>query len=81
MIRKEDYLKCKHIIKCMSINELERLSEKVGLTDYEEELVISLQQNKSKVGTCMDLCISGTKYQCDMKRALSKLCDDIKNRG
>lgn len=77
-MNKSDYLELKHYIKSVCTDTVHELSHSVGLTEYEESLLLYLNRDTSRIRTCLDLGISEWKYTKDLQRALMKLGDYIK---
>lgn len=73
MIFKSDYLKLKNLLKYFDKPSLLEICSKAGVSEYEKELLISLQQDKTRIEMCFELNISEWKYTKDMKKAISKI--------
>lgn len=73
VIFKCDYLKIKNILKYLDKPSLEIMCNDAGVSEYEKQLLISLQQDKTRMQMCFELSISECKYTQDMKKAVSKI--------
>ncbi len=73
MIFKNDYLKIKNLLKYLDKPSLLTICEQAGVSEYEQKLLISLQQDKTRIEMCFELNISEWKYTKDMKKAVSKI--------
>lgn len=73
VIFKSDYLKIKNILKYLDKPSVNAICENAGVSEYEKQLLISLQQDKTRIETCFELNISECKYTQDMKKAVSKI--------
>ena len=73
MIDKKTYLQLKKEIKCLCHKNALDLCNDMGLSGEDRDLLLSLADNKSKVQTCMELCISYDTYTFHLKQVLTKV--------
>lgn len=77
MISKDRYLQIKKSIRYMNKNKVISLCSESGLDELETNIVLSLQNGKSRVSTCIEYGMSTQMYTNTLKRAISKLSDSI----
>lgn len=78
MLEKKKYLFLKKEIRCMCRKNVTKLCDDMELNDEERDLLLYFYDGKSKVQTCIDLCVSATYYNNHMKTLFSKI-NDYKN--
>lgn len=78
MLNGKTYLDLKREIKCLCRKNVIALCDNMELNDYERDLLMHFYDGKSKVSTCMDLCIGSNTYYNHMKKLFSKI-NDYKN--
>lgn len=78
MLDKTTYLNLKKEIKYMCRKNVLRLCKDMELNEEERQLLLYFYSGKSKVQTCLELCISATYYTEHMKILFSKI-NDYKN--
>lgn len=75
MLDTKSYLNLKKEIKYMCRKNVIALCENMQLNDYEKDLLMHFYDGKSKVCTCMDLCIGSDTYSKHMKILFNKIND------
>lgn len=75
MLEKSTYHSTKRQVKCLCRKHLLSLCDDMELNDYERNLLIDFYDDKSRIQTCFDLCISEATYTKDMKILFTKICD------
>ena len=78
MLDKKTYLDLKKEVKCLCRKNIIILCDEMGLNEEERQLLMYFYDGKTKVQTCMDLCISPTYYHNHMKILFTKI-NDYKN--
>lgn len=78
MLDKKTYLDLKKEVKCLCRKNVVLLCDEVELNDEERDLLMYFYEGKTRVQTCMDLCISPTYYNNHMKILFAKI-NDYKN--
>ena len=63
MIKRADYFKIKHDIREMCKDTALELCERVGLNEYETNLVIHINKDDTRVSTALNMARAPQKYQ------------------
>ncbi len=75
---KKEYLALKKHIKTLCRDSILELSDKVGLTKYDTELLLYLNNDMGRINTSLSLGICERKYTKDLKNCLNKVYDYLK---
>lgn len=77
-MNKQDYLSLKKHLISLCLDEINEIADKVGLNDYERNLVVHLNKGDTRIATCMDMGCCEKKYTKDLRRALGKIFNFLK---
>lgn len=75
MISREEYLALKREIKFWCRKNITKLCNEMELNDEERKFLMYFYDGKTRVQTCMELCVSATYYNNKMKIIFSKIKD------
>ena len=78
MLDKKGYLNLKKEIKFMCRTNVLKLCDDIQLNDEERKLLLYFYDGKSRIQTCMEMCISITYYTEHLKIIFNKI-NDYKN--
>lgn len=73
MLEKKTYLGLKRDIKSLCRKNVVTMCDDMELNDEERNLLMYFYDGKSKVQTCMDLCIGSTTYSVHMRLLFEKI--------
>lgn len=80
MIKRTDYFKIKHDIREMCKDTVLELCDKVGLNEYETNLVIHINKDDTRVCTALNMGTCTSKISKDLKRVIAKINDYLKRQ-
>ena len=75
MINKTDYLKIRKYIQSICLDNLRELCEKVGLNEYESNLLIYTNKNETRVYTAMKLGVCESTVSKTKNKIFRKIKD------
>lgn len=75
---KEDYLSLKKYIISLCKDDVLELADKVGLNQYDTELLLSLNRDDTRIKTCVNLGCCEKKYTTDLRRIMGKIFNHFK---
>lgn len=73
MLFKCEYHRIKEKLKYLDRPSVLEICKQAGVSDYEERLIISVHEDRTRIEMCFELSISQGKYTHDLKKAISKL--------
>lgn len=77
-MNKNEYLALKKYIKTLCKDSVIELSQNVGLTQYDTDLLLYLNSDTGRIQTSLLLGICERKYTKDLKLCLGKVYDYLK---
>ena len=80
-MRKDEYLKLRKYIKSLCIDSVIELCDKVGLDDFEKNLIIHLNKNYTRVYTSMTLGICESAVSKKKHKILARIKDYLKRNN
>lgn len=73
MLDKTTYLNLKKEVKCLCRKKVITLCDEMELSEEERKLLMYFYDGKTRVQTCMEMCVSPTYYNNHMKILFSKI--------
>lgn len=73
MLDKTTYLNLKKEVKCLCRKNVITLCDEMELSEEERKLLMYFYDGKTRVQTCMEMCVSPTYYNNHMKILFSKI--------
>lgn len=80
-MRKEQYLSIRKYIKTLCLDSVVELCEKVGLDDFDTQLIIHINKDYTRVHTSMELGICESAVSKKKHKALTKIRDYLKRHN
>lgn len=77
---REEYHSTKNYVKGLCIDNVYELSNKVGLTEYETNLLTYVNKNISRVGMALKVGACESKISKDLRRTFTKVNDYLKRQ-
>lgn len=75
---KQDYLLLKKYIISLCKDDVLELADKVGLNEYDTNLLLSLNKDESRIAACIRFGCCERKYTTDLRRIIGKIFNHFK---
>lgn len=80
-MRADEYLKVRRYIKTLCLDSVKEICERVGLDEFDTNLVIHINKNYTRVHTSMTLGICESAVSKRKNKVLTRVRDYLKKNG
>lgn len=80
-MKKIDFCNMKRHIKAMCRDNVLDLCDKVGLNEYETNLILNINKNNTRIYTAMQLGVCESKVSKDNRKVITKIYDHLKRNN
>lgn len=81
IINKKDYILIKNYVKSLCLDNVKDLCNKVGLNEYETNLMVYTNQNETRVYAAMQLGVCESKVSKDRNKIFRRIKDYLKRNN
>lgn len=78
---KKEYHKTKNYIKSICVDSVYEIANRVGLTEYETNMLIFINKGDSRVAIALRLGACESKVSKDLRKIFMKVFDYLKRRS